>query len=225
VLKLENRQMVTTKQLKSVCYLGIFVLYAGLIVIQNKIEIRIAKGYCNNAKKSVFLLKHYQMLEISELFDSSYGIGFIVGMLVVLIMVLVVVIFYLLTLQRTFDAISPENRLMPSGQVWLLLIPVFNWVWQFIVVSKLSDSIRLECARLNIATSEERPTYNIGLAKNILSFGGLIPVVGNYLSIVSTVCWIIYWTKVSAYKKLILSNQNNFLLDVEQASTTESDVK
>jgi hypothetical protein len=94
--------------------------------------------------------------------------------LVLLILFLVPAIFYLITLQKTLEAISPGNRKMPAGQVWLLMIPIFNYVFQFIAVNKIADSIKEECYRLNIPTTEDRPTYNIGLTKNILSICGLI---------------------------------------------------
>ena len=54
---------------------------------------------------------------------------------------LIPLIFYLLLLQNTLRLISPENREMPAENVWLLLIPVFNLVWQFIVLDRLTHSI------------------------------------------------------------------------------------
>ena len=139
---------------------------------------------------------------------------FMLIILVVCLVALVPLIFFLLTLQRTLAAISPENRMMSPGKVWLWCIPLFNLVWQFIVVQKLSDSIMLECQRLNIPTSERRPTYNIGLAYCITTIaGGIIPIIGPLGAIV---CWIMYWVKVSEYKRLIHANQHNFMLDAEQ---------
>ncbi len=35
-------------------------------------------------------------------------------------------IFYLLTLSKALNRCSPANRSMSPGQVWLLLIPLFN---------------------------------------------------------------------------------------------------
>jgi hypothetical protein len=150
-------------------------------------------------------------------FESFYGNGFMQIFLIAALLGLVVTIFYLITLQKTLQAISPQNRLMPPANVWLLLIPLFNLVWQFIVINKIADSIKLECIRLNIPTNEDRPTHKIGNTKNVLSLCGLIPFIGTYLSIAGLVCWIIYWVKVAEYKKIIIANQNNFLMDVEQS--------
>jgi uncharacterized membrane protein YphA (DoxX/SURF4 family) len=136
--------------------------------------------------------------------------------LILLALFIIPSIFYLITLQKTLEAVTPANRKMPPGQVWLLLIPLFNYIWQFFTVSNIADSIKLECERLNIPVSEERPTYNIGLTKNILSLCVFIPFFGGLASLAFIVCWIIYWVKVNEYKKLINANKDNDILDAEQ---------
>ncbi len=136
--------------------------------------------------------------------------------LILVLLFIIPVIFYLITLQKTLEAIIPENRKMPPGQVWLLLIPLFNYIWQFFTVSNIADSIKAECNRLNIPCNEDRPTYNIGLAKNILALCGIIPVVGLLFTLGFIVCWIIYWVKVNEYKNLIIANRDNDILDAEK---------
>ena len=140
----------------------------------------------------------------------GYSIGF---SLFFLVLFLIPGIFFLLTLQNTLKAISDENRRMPPANVWLLFIPLFNIVWQFIVVDKIAQSIAAECARLNLPVKEDKPTYGIGLAWNICNCISLIPIVGGLAALIT---FIIYWVKVAEYKKLIKSNQNNFLLDAER---------
>ena len=142
--------------------------------------------------------------------DGAVLTGIIVGVAIFLIPF----ILYLVTLQNTLKAISPENRRMAPANVWLLFIPIFNYVWQFFTVSYIADSIAAECIRLNIPVSEKRPTFGIGTAKNILSLVGLvIPVIGPLATLV---CWRIYWVKVNQYKNLIIANKDNFLLDAEK---------
>ena len=121
-------------------------------------------------------------------------------------------IFFLLTLQKTLEAISTENRRIPPSNVWLMLIPLFNIVWQFIMVDKISESIAAECSKLNISRNEPKPTYNIGLAWNICNILSFLPFVG----LAALVTFIIYWVKVAEYKKLIIANKNNFMLDAER---------
>lgn len=140
--------------------------------------------------------------------DLSIGLSFFF-----LALFLIPAIFFLLTLQNTLKAISQENRRMSPGNVWLMFIPLFNIVWQFIVVDKIAQSIGAECTRLNIPVKENKPTYNIGLAWNICNCLTIIPVIGGLASLIT---FILYWVKVSEYKNLINANQNNFMLDAER---------
>src|SRR5687768_4823839 len=100
---------------------------------------------------------------------SNLGSIEMIGILVGILLIIIPFILFLLTLQKTLSIISPENRKMPPSNVWLMFIPIFNIVWQFIMVGRIADSIREECVRLNIPVREERPTYNIGLAFCICS--------------------------------------------------------
>lgn len=138
--------------------------------------------------------------------------------LFVLVIFLVPMILFLLTQQNTLKAIRPDHRRIQPGEVWLQLIPLFNIVWQFIVVSRISESIRNEINGRTtdsflgdanpIFTSdvEPRPTYSIGLAYCILGLGGIIPFLGWLASLAALVCWIIYWTQIAAYKNKFLNN-------------------
>ena len=142
-------------------------------------------------------------------FDSTFFLLIGVGLLIVLIPY----ILFLYNLQKTLASISPDNRKVQPGSVWLMLIPIFNLVWQFIIVNRVSDSIAAECNKLNIPLDEKRPTYNIGLAYCVLSVaGGFIPVIG---AIAALVCFIIYWMKTASYRKLIITNKESFILDAE----------
>lgn len=136
------------------------------------------------------------------------------------LLALMVTIFYLLALQRALQAVSEENRKMAPGQVWLLLIPIFNFIWLFFVVIRIADSFRDEFARLNIPFREERPSYGIGLPYAILNVCSLLPFLGTFLgafiSIAAFICWIMYWVKVVECRKLVEANQHNGILDAER---------
>jgi hypothetical protein len=133
-----------------------------------------------------------------------------------LLLFLLPTIFYLITLQKALEAVSVENRQMPPGQVWLSLIPLFNFIWMFYVVNKIADSFQLECYRLNIPTSEIKPTKGIGSAKNMLRICSFIPLIGVLANIGFVICWIIYWVKINQIKNLIIANRDNLILDAEQ---------
>ena len=117
---------------------------------------------------------------------------------------LVPAIFYLLTLQRALERCSVESRVMSPETVWLLLIPLFNLVWQFIVVISISRSLRNEFARRNLATASSDFGRALGLAMCILTITGVIPIVGFATGIAACVCWIIYWMKIAGYARMLL---------------------
>ena len=136
--------------------------------------------------------------------------------LLLLALLLIPTILYFITLQKALEAVSPQNRMMPPGQVWLSLIPLFNFVWMFFVVNKIADSFRLECYRLNIPTKELKPSFGIGNAKNILHLGTLIPFLGTLAWLGFIVCWILHWIKVNEIKNLIIANRDTNILDAER---------
>lgn len=121
--------------------------------------------------------------------------------------------FYLLTLQNTLKLISAENRFISPGQVWFMLIPFFNIVWQFILINRLGKSIGAECKRLQIEGKGEKPTSDIGLAMCIFNCIFWVPILGSFGSLIT---WILHWVKVNEFKKLISSNESEFLLDAER---------
>ncbi len=134
------------------------------------------------------------------------GIGFGILFFVFFALFMLPTIFYLLTLHRTFDEISEENRLMPSAQVWLTLIPLFGTIWQFIIIGKMADSLQKEFAMRGLECKEVRPGFNVGLAYCILSVTAFIPILGWIGSFAGLVCWIVYWVNINDYKNQLIRN-------------------
>lgn len=119
-------------------------------------------------------------------------------------LVLIPAIFYIVTLQSTFNTISAENRKMSSSNVWLLLVPLFGIVWHFIVVDNLATSINAEAKSKDIKIAEPRPAYNIGLAMCILNCLFFIPGVNFFTGTAALICWILYWVKIAGYKNILI---------------------
>jgi len=107
-------------------------------------------------------------------------------------------IFFCLTLQKCLKRCSPHNRMMSPGEVWLLLIPLFNLVWQFVVVLRISSTLSKEFHVRNMQREPE-PGKSIGLAFCILYVCSLIPFLGIFTSLAGFICWIIYWVKIAGY--------------------------
>jgi hypothetical protein len=113
---------------------------------------------------------------------NAYAAGYAAGQLILLLAFLIPAILFLRTQQNVLITIWPENRRMHPGLVWLQLIPLFNYVWVFIVVRRIADSLAKQCAVfqsdsiLGIADEDaikaigKRPTYGIGLAYCLLLF-------------------------------------------------------
>jgi hypothetical protein len=127
-------------------------------------------------------------------------------------LLLIPAIFYLITLQRALERCAPESRAMPPGQVWLLLIPLFNVVWQFIVVNSIAVSLRNEFARRRIPLAEGEPGKPIGFVLCIATVIGIVPLVNILAGPVSLVCWILYWVKISGYSRMLLPPQASVIV-------------
>lgn len=109
-------------------------------------------------------------------------------------------ILYINTLQATLKEIRKENKTISEGSLWLLLIPVFNLIWHFIVVNKISDSLEKEAKSRNLYFGEIKPGHSIGIAMCILN---IIP----YLNFIGFILWIIYWAKINSYKNFLIYNR------------------
>lgn len=139
--------------------------------------------------------------------DNLELIGF-AAILVGLSVFLIPYIFYLITLQKTLQAVSPENRQMQPGKVWLLLIPVFTWVWLFFVVKAISDSLKREFNKYGVI-DDEKPIYDLGLSLAISRCCFIIPILGGFAGLASFVLWIVYWVRVNDKKKELINVINN----------------
>lgn len=124
---------------------------------------------------------------------------FIIGLLIVPF------IFFLLFLQRTLEIVQPENRTITPGQVWLVLIPLFGLVWQFLMVMRIAESLHAEMKSKNIASVPEKPGIELGLAFCILNC--ISPFFG-FTSLGSIICIALYWNQINGFKKQLIAATN-----------------
>jgi hypothetical protein len=132
--------------------------------------------------------------------EAAVGGVIMIVALVFLVIMLIPAIFYCLTLQKALNRVSPENRAMAPGMVWLLFIPLFNLVWHFIVVLNMAKSLGAEFKKRNLAVASD-PGKGIGLTYCILLCCSLlpIPVINILVSLGALVCWIIYWVQIAGF--------------------------
>lgn len=126
------------------------------------------------------------------------GIGIVMILFSALIGFFVAVL-YLLTLQNLLKKVSSESRVIEPGKVWLMLIPLFNLVYAFILYPKISESVKNEFLKRGLADSGDYGR-SLGTAMAVLGLCGFIPVLGGLAGFANLVIWIIYWVKMSEYK-------------------------
>ena len=114
-------------------------------------------------------------------------------------------VLYLISLQRALDRCAPESRTVSPGKVWLLLIPGFNLIWQFLLVDHLARSLHNEFVKRSLAVSDPAPGKTLGTTVAILSVLSLIPFayIGYVTGAVGFVCWILYWIKIAGYSRTL----------------------
>jgi len=126
--------------------------------------------------------------------------GGVVG-LVILLVGIAVMIFIMLTLQKHYQAISAEHReFNPPGKVWMLLIPLFNFYWMFIVNPGLGRSYRKALEAKGVTDAGDGGE-KIGLWLAIASVAGLIPLVNMVSGIAALILLIMFLVKMADHKK------------------------
>lgn len=141
--------------------------------------------------------------------EQSYADGAVAGAIImvalgVLVVFLIPLIFYLLTLQKALNRCSPENRAMAPGLVWVMLIPVFGFIWHFIMVLNVAKSLGAEFQKRGI-TEDPKPGQQLGIVMCVLSCCSIIPLLNMLSSPAFLICWIIYWVKIAGYSAKLAS--------------------
>jgi len=104
---------------------------------------------------------------------------------------LIPAIFYILTLSGVLQKCAPASRTIEPGPVWILLIPLVNLVFSFIVVFEMAQTL------------QPSPGKSLGLAMCICGCCRIIPVLGLLAMLAHLVLWIIYWVKISEYSRML----------------------
>jgi hypothetical protein len=123
--------------------------------------------------------------------------------LAIAILVLGPWVVYIPRLQRTFEKCSPASRTMSPGKVWLLLIPLFNDLWHFYVVSNLAKSLENEFKSMKVSNADSQAGKLVGFAMCILFLCSFVPKIGLCCWFAGIVCWIVYWVKIEGYSRIL----------------------
>lgn len=135
-------------------------------------------------------------------FQELLLLGFVVA-------ILVPGIFFLIELQNALQTIDIGYRKIVPGNVWLLLIPLFNLVYIFIVVNAIADGFQKQLTFYG-TYGNEKPTFYIGLAWGVSIICGRLPVVGPFITLAGLILWIVYWIKVYNIRKQLQFLRQSF---------------
>lgn len=146
--------------------------------------------------------------------DDAVAAGVIIVvfalMIIIVLTIVAVQIFFLLTLHRCMKKVSPENRAMEPGMVWLNLVPVLNLGWIFYTVIQIKESLLKEFADRELPSSYVDGTYKMGLTYAILGACSAIPYIGILPGLAAVVFWIIYWVQIIKLSKMMDAFQEEY---------------
>ncbi len=134
--------------------------------------------------------------------NAAVAASVVLVAVIVGLVALAVAIFVIYLLYSCYARLPQEYQPMAPGLVWLLLIPLFNIVWQFFVVLRLSKAYQTYFAAQN-RTDVGDCGYMIGLIALICGLLGWIPVLGILAGIAGLVLWIVYLVKVVGLRNQI----------------------
>jgi hypothetical protein len=98
-------------------------------------------------------------------------------------------VFFYVTVYQAFNAVSPRNRDMEPGMIFLMLIPFFNMIWYFFVVIRMASSMEKEFSDRGL-----RKDGDFGLMLGILA--AVVPCFGLIMAIM----WLM---KIRGYTEMI----------------------
>jgi len=112
-------------------------------------------------------------------------------------------IVYIAFLSGVLRKCSPASRTMEPGMVWLLLVPLLNVIWNFLVVTALARSLGNEFRLRNIPTDNPEPGKSIGIAMCVCGACSIIPIVNIIAALPNLILWIMYWVKMAEYARCL----------------------
>ena len=135
---------------------------------------------------------------VPKAFLAAVGVFALIGLLVGLAIAIVIIVL----ISGALKTVPQEYREMEPALVWLLLIPLFNLIWNFFVFPKVAKSFQ------NYFEAQERTEFgdcgqNIGLWYAICAVCSVVPYIGCVASVAALVLLIMYLVKVVGLKKFV----------------------
>jgi hypothetical protein len=131
---------------------------------------------------------------------------------------LAVTLWWLFVMNHALEKIHLANRSMPPGRAWLMLIPLFGFFWQFMIVHEVGEGFKKEFSSRHILTKEPRPGYGVGVSASILFCCILIPSFGILFAFIGHITRIIHTIRIRNYTKELESVQALYIPPSEDQS-------
>ena len=129
-----------------------------------------------------------------------FGLG-LPELIILLVLGLIIPwIYYLKTLKKSLVLTQKHHGISPN-LVLLLLIPIFSLGWQFYILTNITKGIKGKCKEIEKDCGDGG--WSIGLAYSILACCGVIPYLGVIAGLGAFITWIIYWSKIANFNKLM----------------------
>lgn len=133
---------------------------------------------------------------------ALFGFG-LLSLLALVAILYVPLAFYLRALQRCIDALQPQFRPnVPSSLVWLALVPGIGLMVILVAIVLLATGLKNEGRWRQTAIFDDGGLA-IGLTAVVLGLLAMLPLIGPLLLLVSLACWIVHWSKVSGFRRLL----------------------
>jgi hypothetical protein len=119
--------------------------------------------------------------------------------ILLLLGVLAIYSVFLITCQNTMKLVHPRRRLMRPGQVWLALIPIFNLFWEFVLVYRITHSLKNEFRSRGVIINHTR-LLSVGLAGCVFACLSNIDLIDSICSILYVALWVYFWVLLKGHK-------------------------
>ncbi len=88
---------------------------------------------------------------------------FLLASLIQLGVVILFTVLWCNSMERALRACDPSSRKMQMGQSWIIFVPLFGFIWQFVAVNRVSESLATEYHLRGWKSDEGRPGIETGL--------------------------------------------------------------
>lgn len=136
--------------------------------------------------------------------DEAAAAAILITLGIVLAVMLAINILVCWLIYRANEALPAQHRKTESWQAFLLLIPLFNLIWNFVVLARVSSGMQSFFQAKNDASAGDCGA-NLGLWYSISCLVAFVPVVGCVGSLAALVLLVMYLMKVNSLRTLVLA--------------------